>query len=180
MTSWLEPAHAEDMVFENDCVYDILRSKWNSLRDHEPLAVINDRRQIQSVVCLSDSLAYVAAQMEVVHHLWPSLTVVVAETSWPSLRNSVLEMPIGQFSRSRRGIVLMPTDWAHAVRLLSRSSRSALFVQDRRRTLVGKITWTSLRRHRNLLEEPDEDDHSYFRRIARYDSAGSIQDSKHG
>ncbi len=160
MPSWLEPPNPQDMVFEDESVYDILKSRGHFSRGHEPLAVINDQHQIHSVVCLSDILSYVAVQMQEVHHLWPSLTVVVPETSWRTMRTSMLGMPIGQFSRSRRGIVWMPTDWAHAVRCLSRSSRSVLYVQDRRHALVGKITWTSLQRYRNFLGDSEQDDRS--------------------
>lgn len=160
MPAWVEPPDPQDMVFEDECVYDILRSRWHFSRGHEPLAVINDQHQIRSVVCLADILVYVAAQMQEVHHLWPSLTEVVPETPWATMRMGMLSMPIGQFSRSRRGIVWLPTDWTHAVRLLSRSSRSVLYVQNRRHALVGKITWTSLQRNRNLLGNSEEDDRS--------------------
>ncbi len=153
MPLWLEPVSPEDVVFEYERVYDVLHSRENFIRGHQPLAVVNNHRQIRGVVWISDMLAYVAMQTEVVHHLWPSFTAVVPEVSWPLLRQSVVAMPMSQFTGSRRGIIFLPTTWAHAVRLLSRSSRTVLYVQDRRRLLIGKITWTSLWRYRNLLEE---------------------------
>ena len=157
MPIWVDAPHPQDVVFDDDRLGDILRSRWSTPYDHEPLVVINHQHQLLGVVGLSDIFAYMANQMDIVHHLWPALTVVVPQTSWSALRTAVLLIPIGQLPRSRRGIVAMPTDWAHAVRLLSRSARSTLYVQNRQHTLVGKITWTSLQQQWNLLDELEEE-----------------------
>lgn len=144
MPSWMEPVDPKDIICANDTLSSVLRFRWHGDSGYEPLVVKDLRHRIQGVVGISDVLHYIALQSEEIHHLWPSYTVVLPTMGWSALQASVLNMPIGQFIRSRRGIVGMPGDWMHAVRLMSRVPWPVLYVQDRSQTLLGKITWKSL------------------------------------